>query len=217
MLGMLILLSNVAIKQSIPLKVADRVVSFNTKKGARYGTGFNIRYRQKRFTITNAHVCRVAAEHLKLKNNQIIVNNKIVKILKIWKKHDLCAVESTSNKYLRLANDRGYPLDKVIVAGHSEGNPLLISEGRIVGDETIWLSFTKIFKATAISAAIYPGNSGSPVTDEYGSVLGVVFAGRRGSSTGFMVPYKHLKEFLDIMVNEARQNNSKTTKHKTGV
>lgn len=47
-----------------------------------------------------------------------------------------------------------------------------------------------------VTANILPGNSGSPVLDAYGHVVGVAFAGAEGTHRGFIVPLEDVKAFL---------------------
>ncbi len=48
----------------------------------------------------------------------------------------------------------------------------------------------------AVTANILPGNSGSPVLNSYGRVVGVAFAGTPGSGRGFIVPLDEVQNFL---------------------
>lgn len=50
--------------------------------------------------------------------------------------------------------------------------------------------------ADIITANILPGNSGSPVLNAYGHVVGVVYAGSPGTSRGMIVPLEDVKKFL---------------------
>jgi S1-C subfamily serine protease len=48
-----------------------------------------------------------------------------------------------------------------------------------------------------VDVALNPGNSGGPVLDRKGKVVGVVVAGVRGSGVNFVIPVSHLTAFLD--------------------
>lgn len=50
--------------------------------------------------------------------------------------------------------------------------------------------------AVNVTANILPGNSGSPVLNAYGNVVGVAFAGSPGTSRGLIVPLEDVKDFL---------------------
>ena len=51
-------------------------------------------------------------------------------------------------------------------------------------------------EAVFVTANILPGNSGSPVLNKWGNVVGVAFAGSPGSSRGLIVSLDDLKDFL---------------------
>jgi len=57
----------------------------------------------------------------------------------------------------------------------------------------------KVFKSYASSAIAYGGNSGSPVVNKWGNVIGILFAGSRDQNTdNYLVPLKELKRVLEL-------------------
>lgn len=179
--------------------VAPNVISFvRGLDDDVYGTGFYIQYRAKTFVVTNKHIC----EYGKL-SGSIKLKEGRRKILHISKKHDLCLIESKRNWGLNLAGRKALPLEKVILVGHPRGIPLTVREGRIIGPHRVCFSPTNCLDSQRISAMAYGGNSGSPVTNEYGRVIGVLFAGNPNyPSEPFIVPYKYLKELLEFAINK---------------
>jgi V8-like Glu-specific endopeptidase len=53
-----------------------------------------------------------------------------------------------------------------------------------------------IYAATS-SIQIYPGNSGSPVMNSSGDVVGIIFAGDNRTNYGSYVPVFKIREFLE--------------------
>ncbi len=53
-------------------------------------------------------------------------------------------------------------------------------------------------KSILTTLGIYPGNSGSPVVNKYGNLVGVVFAGNNQTNYGYVIPLKQVREFLSI-------------------
>lgn len=140
------------------------------------GTGFHLEYQGKVVIMTNKHICDPTLEGMELRHD----NNKL-EVIKISKEHDLCLIKSDRSSGLTLANVQHQVdiMDKVILVGHPRGLPLTIREGRIMTyDYSVfpWIHDREV-DYYMISATAYGGNSGSPVTDPKGNVIGVLFAG----------------------------------------
>ena len=58
------------------------------------------------------------------------------------------------------------------------------------------ICIVKEHKAIQTNVVIFGGNSGSPLVDSWGNVVGVVFASDTGTNWGFAVNLKHLKLLL---------------------
>lgn len=53
-------------------------------------------------------------------------------------------------------------------------------------------------ESALMNAQVFPGNSGSPVVNFWGRVIGVVFAGDTRTNYGYMVPIKDVIKFMEI-------------------
>lgn len=185
--------------------IAPNVVAFKVPfKDQIYGTGFRLKYEGKTYIITNRHVCNVS----KMWNEKIArVDDRITEILKISKKWDLCALRTTSDSGLRLAKNQGKNMDSVILVGHPLGQPKTSEKGRIMGFESPCVNYGSFFvpdikcvKSLKITALSYGGNSGSPVTNDRGDVIGVLYAGNPAyPHYPFIVPLEGLLEFLKTL------------------
>jgi S1-C subfamily serine protease len=83
------------------------------------------------------------------------------------------------------------------VIGYPRGLSKTVRKGRIFDKDSTyfpWLQRTTEY--VHISAIGYPGNSGSPVIDKYGRVVGVLFAGTSFHTEALIVPLEYLKNFL---------------------
>lgn len=187
-------------------EASKHVSAFKTLRNDRiYATGFHLKYKNKVYLISNKHVC---ISSMILTNSKLArVDNHIVKILHISDQADLCILESWRKEGLEVASKDVNPLDKIILIGHPRGLPLTVREGRMVGEENICLLTRKsknrvgmeCYDANRISATAYPGNSGSPVLNSDGQVVGVLFAGSSAyPHEPFIVPLEELKLFLLI-------------------
>ncbi len=185
-----------------PEDMASQVRRFQAIKynGKTYGTGFNLEYRGKFYVITNMHVCEVSKQlgHAR----EAVVNGEVLRIIKISDKHDLCALESNTKSGFKLAKESARPLDDIILMGHPRGLDLIIRRGQVVTEDfTICVDYgyqgVLCRPSDRISALAYGGNSGSPILNTKGNVVGVLYAGANAyPHEPFIVPFEYLKEFL---------------------
>jgi S1-C subfamily serine protease len=185
-------------------KAAPSVVyiSFMDPEGQPYhgGTGFQVEDPSgKSFIVTNAHVCHVFAP-----NNAVIIKTEQGKfffrhILQVSDLFDLCVIDSIEGMpSLKLAKKLDMH-QHISILGHPLLQPLKITSGKVDGSEIIittedGLTPSGSFVAMRTGAESKPGNSGSPVIDDNGYVVGVLFAGNGVESC--FVPLEDLKNFL---------------------
>lgn len=215
-------LAEVVAKKANPVKIYNGTRTI--------GSSFQIKYKGKRVTVTNNHVCQVAVNIAKAANSvkkEVHVNGVAVtikysekiqpeevyltignlkrKILYISKVHDICFLEPMGNKYFRLANDvhRG---ERVTIIGHPRGMEQSMSDGRMVGSGSSsfpWLPEAGVVRYYRSTALAYPGNSGSPVVNRYGNVVGILFAGVSTdyANINFVVPLEALQSELESFLD----------------
>jgi len=193
------------------------------------GTGFAVEAASgKSYIATNEHVCAASKNGwVRVTNEKKLSSFK--KIVYIDKFHDICLVEGDKRLgSLRLGTipEKG---DFHYVVGHPGGRNLTVSRGEYIGDKIIELpNFSikkrsdckgkilelniferlfmgieflcmKPFKAYSSTAIAYGGNSGSPVVNGWGRVIGVLFAGSREQNTdNYLVPLTELKRVLSL-------------------
>lgn len=206
-------------------EVGSNVVRLFNVERSSGGTGFHIKTEKGIvYILTNKHVCGLANEDGTIiveKNGE----NYPRQVVKKYDAHDLCLVEAINqdHDYIDIASSVDVGED-ITVVGHPALRNLTISHGEFIGMTTIHLAklvddpkdckfkivedfltllFTgklvcmEPFYSGSISAIIYGGNSGSPVINKFGNVVGVVFAGNREQvNDSYMVPLRHVKAFL---------------------
>jgi S1-C subfamily serine protease len=109
------------------------------------------------------------------------------------------AVPSGSVQPLRFAND-ATPGEAVAILGFPQNGPYDVQAGRIRADQRlrspdIYGGGTVIREVLSLRGLIRPGNSGGPVVDSAGQVVGVVFAASVTSDdTGYALSWQQVEQ-----------------------
>jgi S1-C subfamily serine protease len=189
------------------------------------GTGFVLNSPAGPVTITNEHVCELGVKDMYMTAHMDDGRTRVLRILKISKKTDLCMLEAPKDVSPLSTADFFSKYERIHVIGHPLLSPNTHNEGHAVTKEriiipsldtppeqcvgeryqieevdTIFLGKMKVcFKSTVgihTSVVIYPGNSGSPALNDSGNVVGVWFAGSSRTNFGAFVPLEDLVEFI---------------------
>jgi S1-C subfamily serine protease len=117
---------------------------------------------------------------------------------------DLAILRIAEEVDLPVAELRTTPVERgepVVVVGYPEGGPATVTTGQVVGLVSGEL-LGEPADVIRIDAEIRPGNSGGPVLDQDGRVIGIVFAHEPDAGTGLAVPVETLIARLDAAVLE---------------
>ena len=173
----------------VPNKVSKHIVKIEDDRAM--GTAFYVMYKGKSHLITNKHVCD--------DNKYMNIPEGKVKVIAVSKNHDLCLLESDRKDGLRFSNIELKPFVKVSVIGHPRGYPLTVREGRFVTQE-LALVYGDLLDMIHISVPAFGGNSGGPILDKYGHVLGVLFLSNAATEEdSYGVPKADLIRFLNTI------------------
>lgn len=207
-------------------KVGQAVVKVMNIAESGGGSGFHVETEDGQiYILTNKHVCELADEkgRVLIQSGE---RKMIRKVVERYSQHDLCLIEPLSEDEpvidIAYSVSRG---EDVVLIGHPGLRQLTLAHGEYIGQEIIemvddevteknmcagrWISnsLAAIFGGSdgycvnpivtsAISTIAYGGNSGSPVINKYGNVVGVLFAGSQQPTDSHMVPLEHIKAFL---------------------
>lgn len=176
------------------LTAAPAVLKINTSSGS--GTGFYLKGRD--LVVTNHHVIagnkKVSLEDMQQDRylGRVVFTNPDVDIalLKVeGLPADIPVMELAAQPLLS-------PGDKVHVLGYPFGMPFTVTEGIVSASRQ--LMDGKYYIQT--DAAVNPGNSGGPVLDQHGEVVGVTTAKfTNADNVGFAIPMAVLHETLGAM------------------
>lgn len=151
-----------------PAIVSIRAVDSSTSRHSK-GTGFIIS--PKGVIVTNAHVVEdTKSVRITLDNDKVIFSSSI----EIIPDNDLAIIRIDEDNlpYLQIEKDEKVTTDDIVTI---IGNPLWFDK---IAQQGKVSSFTQIAEnpVFCIDIPINPGNSGSPVLNESGKVVGIIFA-----------------------------------------
>jgi len=170
--------------------------TFTIKGSKKIGSGFLIS--SDGYALTCKHVVESVADLTALLNDQ---QEAQLNVLFTSNKYDLALVQVMAPRkmpYLTIRDAEGLaPGDRLFAVGASAGLQSTVTDGVFTGFRTIESAKGNFIQ---FSAPLNPGNSGGPLVDENGMVVGVVslkFLSQQGmpvSGVGFAVPSAQIKE-----------------------
>jgi len=159
------------------------------------GTGWSVKLHGKYYIITNKHVCEMyqGDKNATIKlNDGRLLHRQVISISDI---SDLCAIEGIEEIGALSLADNIYIGEIVSVVGHPLLLPINVSYGAILEENNFQIGFESEL-AFLSTCQILPGNSGSPVVNYRGQVVGVAFAADSDVHWGLIIPLDDLKMFL---------------------
>lgn len=165
-----------------------------------YSTGTGFYLQKPDIIITNEHVVRG--------NREVVIDGpgfekQLVKVMYSDSKYDLAFLNPPSKHEMPRVdleeNEKLAGGDRVIAVGHPFGLKFTATQGIVSSmmhkqDEIQYIQH---------DAALNPGNSGGPLIDDDGKVVGVnTFIIRDGNSIGFSLPVRYLRSSIDDFSTE---------------
>mgnify|MGYP000893562554 CR=1 FL=1 len=172
--------------------IQSAVVYIETQRGS--GSGF--------FTstdgeiLTNSHVV-AGAQFIKVTTFDGRTYSAVVKKAVPFIDLAILRVDGVGFPFLSLGNSASYVGEEIFVFGHPLGVRNTISKGinsnPSIGIGEVYPDLDALdVKVMQVSVPVYPGNSGGPVVNAAGKVIGVIFAKRSESDTiAFAIPINY--------------------------
>ncbi len=123
--------------------------------------------------MTNKHVANIANTSIFIK-----INNEIypASVEKMSVDYDMAilSVDYTFSKYLKIIEYKAKVGEKIYTIGNPNGIGLLLQQGIISGEKKYIVIDGLKYLVIQVSLALNEGNSGGPLFDENGNVIGIV-------------------------------------------
>lgn len=175
-----------------------------------YSTGTGFYLRDRGLIVTNFHV-------IEGNRSVVIEGAKFPKQLSVVRyidqKYDLAFLDGPKEfaelPEIRLGYEKSLRERDVVTAiGHPFGLKFSLKSGIVSNTAEVMNGIPYLH----IDAALNPGNSGGPLVDNDGEVVGInTFVMRDGDNTGFSLPVRFLKEALDGYEKVAGQQAARCT------
>ena len=123
------------------------------------------------------------------------------KVISTDKRLDLAVLNSNvkPGQYLKLSKRSGDKLDRVVAAGYPLGDKISGQLKLTAGIISATIGWNNNVNEFQIDAALNPGNSGGPIVNDAGNLLGVAVAGLKDrQNLNFAIKSKAVKDFLDV-------------------
>ena len=171
-----------------------------------FGTAFCID--RSGLFVTNAHVATKAAGTMKLvldagNENQQVLSAKVVRVDNALDLALLRAENAAGLECLELGKvDQLVETASLAAYGYPFGTALTVDKGQYpsisvnLGRVTSLRQKQGALELIQLDAVLNPGNSGGPVLDSEGRVVGIVQAGLVGAGINFAIPVSRLETFL---------------------
>lgn len=165
----------------LPKEVAPFTLPLKNSVGDKYCSSVAISYKGKDMTLTNNHCCDYGKDLFGGK--AVRVGNHIEDILFQSPIADVCVLTSNiKNSPIKLATKEFDLFDKMLIMGYPRGDFLVPRYGRVIlKGEEVCIAYAddteKCVDSNFTSAISYGGNSGSPVFNEKGELVNLLYAG----------------------------------------
>ncbi len=196
--------------------LSQSIVKVMNFEGTGGGTGFSVKSNGRNVIVTNSHVCEVAYRNFAI-IEQDSGKQSIKQIISRVPERDLCVLEGVDAPALPIAKSGPTRFQKINIIGHPLLKPTSHAEGEYVADTIVPLGLQAEADGTCktgrqeaspfgtfcvvdmelsfTTIPVYPGNSGSPVLNADGEVIGVINAAGP-DDRGLFIPLPYLKEIL---------------------
>lgn len=193
-------------REAVAKKAKASTVLVEVKPGPSYGSAFCVH--TSGVYLTNEHVVRNGTENVSLvidagQKTQKVVKAKVLRrdkvldlaLLKIDEKEKLEPLALGSDKELAELTELitcGFPFGAAL-ARQGEYPAVTINVGSVT---SLRRDKQGELDRIQLDASLNPGNSGGPVLDRSGKVVGMVVGGIQGSGVNTAIPVSHLRRFL---------------------